>query len=191
MIMKQHEIITVPDNRLRKTSDRVKVITPETLEVIDRMKRSTLAWEASRKNEVGVALAAVQIGELLRVVVVRSKPEDKNNDEFEVFINPEVVKLEGDIITEPEGCLSVPDIYAKVPRYEIARIEALDINGNPIKTKVKGFLARIFQHEIDHLHGKLFVDRVENPEYYKILDDGQFEPLTPEQLEKDSVLWRC
>ncbi|MEX0919856.1 MAG: peptide deformylase, partial [Candidatus Saccharimonadales bacterium] len=174
-----HGIISVPDNRLRQISRKVSIINQDTLDVIERMKKSTLDWENGRKNEVGVALAAVQIGELEKIIIVRAKPEDKDNIEFEVFINPEITKLEGDIITEPEGCLSVPDIYANVPRYDIARIKALDINGGPIRSRVKGFLARIFQHEIDHLRGKLFVDHVKDQEYYKILDDGAFQPLQP------------
>ncbi|MEX0934618.1 MAG: peptide deformylase [Candidatus Saccharimonadales bacterium] len=186
-----HEIISVPDSRLRQTSRKVSIINQDTLDIIERMKKSTLDWEANRKSEVGVALAAIQIGELERIIIVRAKPEDKDNTEFEVFINPEITKLEGDIITEPEGCLSVPDIYANVPRHDIARIKALDINGNPVRSKSKGFLARVFQHEIDHLRGKLFVDHVKDQEYYKILDDGAFQPLQQEQIDEASVLWRC
>ncbi|MEX0748414.1 MAG: peptide deformylase [Candidatus Saccharimonadales bacterium] len=187
--MSKSEIISVPDPRLRQRSSRVGVITSETLEVIARMEHATLEWEATRSSEVGVALAAVQIGECERIVIVRLNPEDKRSREFEVFINPEITKREGEIISEAEGCLSIPDTYGLVPRHEIVRIRAIGVDGQPVRLKATGFLARVFQHEIDHLHGKLFVDHVAPDNFYRILDDGKLEPLPPEQVDTARLLW--
>jgi peptide deformylase len=160
--MSKEHIITVPDARLRRISERVGIITPETTDIAERMIAATKDWEAYRRSEVGVALAAVQIGELQRIVVIRTNPEDKENPDFQILINPQITKHEGQPVTEPEGCLSIPDIYGVVPRYPVVRIKALDINGRPTRFKAEGFLARVFQHEIDHMHGKLFVDKVED-----------------------------
>lgn len=187
--MKNSAIISVPDTRLRSISQRIGVITDDTRQLVDQMATATLEWEAGRSSEVGVALAAVQIGELKRAVIVRLNPEDKTSQDFEVFLNPEIVKHEGELVTEPEGCLSVPDVYGLVPRHETVRIKALGLNGHPIKLKASGFLARVFQHEIDHLHGKLFVDRVENNKFYNILENGKLEPLTQQQLDRARLLW--
>ena len=176
---------------MRKISDRIGVITDETKEVIRRMEKATIDWESSRNSEVGVALAAVQIGEMQRIVIVRKQPEDKSNHDFEVFINPEITKYEGELVEEPEGCLSVPDLYGVVPRYETVRIKALDQSGQPFRMKASGFLARVFQHEIDHLRGKLFVDQVEENKFYRIEENGKLTPLPSEDLDSARILWDC
>lgn len=189
--MDKNQIVTVPDPRLRQRSRRVGVVTPETRKIAEQMRRATLDWEATRESEVGVALAAVQIGELERIVVIRSNPEDKQDSGFETFINPEIAKYEGEPVAEPEGCLSIPDTYGVVPRYPAVKVKALDLEGKPFRMKVEGFLARVFQHEIDHLHGKLFVDYVIDDKFYKILDDGKFDKLKSEEIETARLLWRC
>lgn len=189
--MPASDIISVPDKRLRETSSRIAVVTDEVEAIIEKMKAATLDWEAQRDSEVGVALAAVQIGEMERIVVVRNRPDDKSDKDFETFINPEIVKYEGEVSEEPEGCLSIPDIYGVVPRHETVRIKALDINGNPFRVKVSGFLARVFQHEIDHLRGKLFVDHVKADKFYRIEQDGKLTPLTAEEIDSARILWDC
>ncbi|MDE2038709.1 MAG: peptide deformylase [Elusimicrobia bacterium] len=105
----------------------------------------------------GVGLAAPQIGLNLRLAVIDVKPEGRSRRL--VLINPEIVKLEGEL-REEEGCLSVPGVYAKVQRAARATIRALDQKGRPYELSGEGLLARAFQHEIDHLDGKLFIDRL-------------------------------
>jgi peptide deformylase len=182
-------IITLPNSHLREKSRRVPIITDEVREVINKMKTATLDWEASREHEVGVALAAVQIDEPLRIIVVRNNFDDKNDHHFNVLINPEVTKLEGEVEEDYEGCLSVLDIYGKVPRYTKVRVRALDENGHQIRIKAQGFLSRILQHEIDHLNGLLFIDHIENdPQaFYKITPDGKLEKVKYEQVQQTGI----
>jgi peptide deformylase len=182
-------IITLPNDHLRAKSRKIAVITPDVRNVIEKMKAATLDWEASREHEVGVALAAIQIDEPLRIIVVRNNFDDKNDHRFNVFINPEITKLEGDLEEDYEGCLSVLDVYGKVPRYSKIRVRALDENGHTIRVKAQGFLARVLQHEVDHLNGMLFIDHLkDNPEaFYKITEDGKLEHLPYEQVEQTGI----
>lgn len=189
--MDADKIISVPDPQLRQRARRVGAITQETRDIVETMKTAAVEWEKSRENEVGVALAAPQIGVLERIVIVRSHPEDKDNHEFEVFINPEITKYEGERETEPEGCLSVPDMYGVVARYGTIRVSAMDLDGRTFRMKAHGFLARVLQHEIDHLHGKLFVDTVEDDAFYKIMDNGKLTPLPQHEIDSARVLWHC
>ncbi|MEK7656417.1 MAG: peptide deformylase [Elusimicrobiota bacterium] len=105
-----------------------------------------------------VGLAAPQIGLSLRLAVIDVKPEGKS--ERLVLINPEIVSKEGALLEE-EGCLSVPGLYAKVKRFGRVRVKALDARGRVWERTGTGLLARAFQHEIDHLDGKLFLDRLD------------------------------
>lgn len=106
----------------------------------------------------GVGLAAPQIDRSLRIAVIDVRPEDK--PERLVLINPEILSREGAVLEE-EGCLSVPGLYAKVERHAKVRVRALDENGQPWERTATGLLARAFEHEIDHLDGKLFLDRLD------------------------------
>lgn len=156
------------------------------------MESATLSWEDSREHEVGVALAAVQIDSLLKVVIIREDFDNKENRSFHVFINPEITKLEGEIIEDYEGCLSIKDVYGKVPRYNKVRIKALGLNGKEFRVTAEGFLARVFQHEIDHTKGKLFIDHIrDDPKgFFKLTSAGKLQPLDYEKDIKDnSDLW--
>jgi peptide deformylase len=115
----------------------------------------------------GVGLAAPQVGLSLRVAVIDVKPEGK--PQRLVLINPKLVSTEGEVNDE-EGCLSIPGVYAKLKRFAKARVRALDENGEPWEMTGEGLLARAFQHELDHLDGKLFVDRLPFEERLKVLD---------------------
>ena len=141
------------------------------------MKAATLDWDASREHEVGVALAAVQIDQLYRIVIVREDYSDKKSRDFTVFINPEITKHEGEIEADFEGCLSVPNIYGKVPRHSKVRVKALDLEGHEFRVTAEDFLARIFQHEIDHTKGKVFIDHIkDDPEaFYRLGEDGKLD----------------
>jgi len=182
-------IIALPNLRLRQRSKRVPVITDEIRRVVQDMIDAALDWEGSRPHEVGVALAAVQIDQPYRIIIIREDFENKEDKTFNVFINPEIVKLEGEIEEDFEGCLSVTDIYGKVPRHNKVRVRALDINGRPIRVKAEGFLARIFQHEVDHTNGQMFVDHLKDhyDAFYELTDDGKLEPITYEQATKTGI----
>jgi peptide deformylase len=115
----------------------------------------------------GVGLAAPQIGLSLRIAVIDVRPEGKPSRI--VLINPEIVSLEGELNDE-EGCLSLPGVYAKLRRHSRARVRALDEHGVMRELSGEGLLARAFQHEIDHLDGKLYVDRLPFEDRLKVLD---------------------
>jgi peptide deformylase len=172
-------IITLPHPDLRERSTRVHVITDETLALIEDMKNAALDWEDSRPHELAVALAAVQIDRLERVVIIRGDTDDKENRDFTVLINPEIVKSEGKIVHEHEGCLSVRDIYGLVPRYEKIRVKALDESGHEVRIKAEGFLARVLQHEIDHTNGIVFIDHIDQDKdaFFTLIPSGELEPL--------------
>lgn len=166
-------------------SDEIKVL-------IQGMKEATLDWEDSREHEVGVALAAIQVDRPLRVVVVRNDFDNKKDRTFSVFINPVITKYEGGLTEDYEGCLSVPDVYGKVPRYSKVRIKAQDETGREVRLTADGFLARIFQHEIDHTNGIVFIDHIkDDPEaFYRLKADGRLEKLDYEKdVRTNSILW--
>ncbi len=182
------DIITLPNAHLRERSRKVGMVSPEILDLISRMEAATLDWEASRSHEVGVALAAVQIDELYRVVVIRNDFDDKKNTSFTAYINPVITKYEGKLVEDYEGCLSIKDIYGRVPRYEKVRIKALDTNGNEFRVTAEGFLARVFQHEIDHTNGTVFIDHIKDvPDAFFTLDaEGHLTPKDYDSEIKDN-----
>jgi len=113
--MKKENIITLPNPHLRQKSAKVKDITDAIITLINDMTSASLDWEDSRPHEISAALAAVQIDTLERVVIVRSDFEDKATRDFTALINPEIVKYEGEIISDYEGCLSVNKYMASFP----------------------------------------------------------------------------
>lgn len=190
--MKKEDIIALPNPHLREKSSKVHVVTDETAQLIADMTSAAIDWEESRPHEISAALAAVQIDRLDRVVIVRSDFEDKNDKHFTTLINPEIVKYEGALIEDYEGCLSVKKIYGKVPRYHKVRIKATNEHGETIRLKAEGFLARVLQHEIDHTNGVVFIDHIKDtPEAFYTLDDnGELQPLDYDKDIKDnSILW--
>jgi peptide deformylase len=122
---------------------------------------------ATMNSARGVGLAAPQIGLSLRVAVIDVRPEGKS--QRLVLINPEIVSKDGEVRDE-EGCLSVPGVYAKLHRFAKVRVRALGEDGKPWELTGTGLLARAFQHEIDHLDGKLYVDRLPFEDRLKVLD---------------------
>lgn len=188
MASKDH-IITLPNEHLREKSKKISVINEEVLAVIEDMKKATLDWEANREHEVGVALAAIQIDKPYKIVIIRNNFDDKNDHDFSVFINPEITKLEGEVEEDYEGCLSVKDIYGKVPRHTKIRLRAMDEKGRQVRVRAEGFLARVFQHEIDHVNGKVFVDHINDKQdaFYKITADGKLDKLEYEKVRKAGI----
>ncbi len=178
--MTSKDIITLPNPLLRERSKRIGHIDSDARKLAEDMITATLDWEASREHEFGAALAAVQVAQTYRIVVIRDDFDDKSNKSFSVFINPEIVKAEGEPTEELEGCLSVSDIYGSVARYPKVKVKALNLDGRPVRVTATGFLARVFQHEIDHTNGIVFVDRVQNPrKLFKLGADGKFTALNP------------
>ncbi|XQW83798.1 peptide deformylase [Thalassotalea piscium] len=114
----------------------------------------------------GMGIAAPQIGIAKRVFIVCSKPNNRYPNAPKMkptaIINPKIIEYKGDIIEDWEGCLSVPKLRGLVPRYDIINVEYYDSEGQVHQKELSGFIARIFQHEIDHLDGISFVERIAN-----------------------------
>ena len=186
------DIITLPHPNLRQRSQKVGMITQEIIDVVEGMQHATLDWEASRDHEVGVALAAVQLDIMYRIVVLRNNFDNKDDKTFSVFINPQITKLEGKIESDFEGCLSIRDVYGKVPRHTKVRVKAINLEGREVTVKAEGFLARIFQHEIDHTNGIVFVDHIrDDPQaFYRLTESGRLEKLDYDTDIRDNPdLW--
>lgn len=149
------------DEILRKISRPVEVIDDKIKELIADM------LDTMHKQD-GVGLAAVQVGVLKRVIVIDTYEEEKS---IHVFINPEIIEIKGEREVE-EGCLSFPNKFAKVIRPEKVKIKALDQNGKEITLTATGLLAQAICHEIDHLNGIVFIDK---------MIPGTLETVTPEK----------
>jgi peptide deformylase len=155
------EILTNQNPVLRKNSKPVAKVTKEIKELVANM-------EETLRAAPGIGLAAPQVGELLRVIVADI------GDGLHVLINPKTVKKSG-TQTFIEGCLSLPGIEGPVERANKVTVKAIDIKGKKMEVEAEGLLATVFQHEIDHLNGKLFVDRVADPNLIT------YKPKTPKE----------
>ena len=163
------EILTVQNLEhlkiLRTKSRKVQAVSPKMAafaeQMLDKMREAN-----------GIGLAAPQVGVLQRLFVVEV-PEDEENDqpvETYILFNPEIVKGRGEQIGY-EGCLSIPGYIGEVARREQVTVQGRNEKGKPVRLKVEGYLARVFQHEIDHLDGILFTDRLTDP--------GTVQPVEP------------
>lgn len=191
--MAKISLINLPNPHLRENSKKIGYIDDRTAELVQQMQEVTLEWEASRTHEVGVALAAIQIDQPLRLVIIRNDFDNKEDTTFRVFINPTITKYEGDIVEDFEGCLSVPDIYGKVPRHNKVRVKALDLSGKEVRLTAEGFLARVFQHEIDHTNGVVFIDHIKDKTdaFYRLEENGNLQQLDYDKDIKDNhILWQ-
>ncbi len=145
------DICTYPDPILRRKAERVDKIDAEIRKLIDDMAETM--YEAP-----GIGLAANQVGKLHRVLVIDLQKPDYEHGLI-VLVNPALVTAEGEVTYE-EGCLSVPDYYHKVKRCERVTVRGLDQHGRCVDIEADGLLAIALQHEMDHLDGKLFIDRM-------------------------------
>ncbi|AMH17683.1 peptide deformylase [Hafnia paralvei ATCC 29927] len=141
------QVLHFPDERLRTVAQPVKEVTPEIQRIVDDMFDTMYAEE-------GIGLAATQVDVHQRIIVI---DVSENRDQRLVLINPELLSSDGETGIE-EGCLSVPEHRALVPRAERVKIRALDRDGKPFELEADDLLAICIQHEMDHLIGKLFVD---------------------------------
>lgn len=148
--MKIIDIRKYGDPVLRKKAKPVKKITPEIMQLIKDMFETMY-------NAPGIGLAASQVGIPLRIAVIDYMPDGTSNPM--VIINPKILTKKNKIMEE-EGCLSIPGVVASIPRFESVSIKCLDHQGMPVVIEGKGVLAQAIQHEIDHMNGKLFIDRV-------------------------------
>jgi peptide deformylase len=184
-------IITLPNPHLRERSKKVREINAETRQLIEDMLAATIDWEESRPHEVAVALAAPQIDRLERVVIVREDFENKDNKNFVVLINPEVIKAEGEITYMQEGCLSVKDVYCNLPRHSKVRIKAIDLSGHEVRFKTSDpFMSHLLQHEIDHLNGVTIVDHVvgKTDAFSILTKEGELKPYAYAKVVKSGIL---
>ena len=173
------KIITTPDPRLREVSEKVREIDDEARSVISDMRKLSLDWEAEHPYELSAAMAAPQMGVLKRIIIIRDDMEDKKKATFTALINPEVIRADGKIVRDFEGCLSVPSYYGKVPRPSKVRVKARLEDGTEVRIKATGELARTLLHEIDHLDGVLFIDHIRDDKdaFYKMDDKGELQPV--------------
>jgi peptide deformylase len=175
--MSVRQIIFSNDALLRKPSRRVRRVDADTQELIDDMIETM-------HQANGIGLAAVQIGVPERVIVVEvpilPENEDEENEEppgteFFILINPEAVRESHETEEGIEGCLSVPGWVGEVERHRAVTVEGLDRSANKVRVKAEGLLARVFQHEIDHCQGILFIDRIQDPEKIWPVEEGTEE----------------
>jgi peptide deformylase len=143
----RYPIIIHPDDRLRRKPEPISVITDELVQLLEDMYETMVAHD-------GVGIAAPQIGKNLQVAIVEVDEEDR----FEL-INPEIIESSGESI-DVEGCLSIPHTYGTVKRAEEITVRYFDREGEEMEVQAFGYLARAIQHEIDHLNGILFIDKM-------------------------------
>ena len=146
------DILTYPDTTLNQATSPLDNIDGKVQEMIDGMANTMY-------GAPGIGLAAIQVGWDKSVLIYDIAPRDESR-ELNVLVNPKIITQEGQILSENEGCLSVPDFRADVKRSEFVTVEGHDREGNPIRLDAEGILAIVLQHEIDHLNGTLFIERV-------------------------------
>lgn len=144
----RYPIVIHPNKHLKQKAKPVTLITDETVTLLESMYETMIAHD-------GIGLAAPQIGKNLQLAVIEV---DEETGLFEL-INPEIIECKGTDI-DVEGCLSIPETYGTVKRSEEVTIRYFDREGDEIEVTAYGYLARVFQHEIDHLNGELFIDKI-------------------------------
>jgi peptide deformylase len=170
--MATREIIIIGHPTLRQKARKVTKFGPELKQLIDDMTETM-------HKAPGVGLAAPQVNVAERVIVVELPADEEEGTpaEFYAFVNPEIIKTSHEVEDGQEGCLSVPGYVGEVPRYTMVVVRGQDARGKPQRVRAKDYLARIFQHEIDHLDGVLFIDRVEDPSMiHKVTSEEAAEP---------------
>lgn len=160
--MAEKDIVTYPDPILRQQAKAISKLDVGTKQLIQDMV-------ATMRRENGLGLAANQVGSLQKVFVY------DDGTGLGILINPKIVSASGEQLGV-EGCLSVPGLQGEVKRADVIEIRGHDLSGKPVKIKAEGMLARIFQHELDHLNGKLFIDRA---------DPGSLHYVTAEEEEEE------
>lgn len=164
------QIVTVPDPLLRRKAHKVTNFEKDFQIMVDNMIETM-------RDAPGVGLAAPQVGLSEQLIVIEYGDDDDETVPKRLFAvaNPEIIQTSETVITGLEACLSVPDLVGEVERFESVVVKGLNRYGKPVKIKAEGWLARIFQHEIDHLNGVLFTDRT----------DKVWQPREEDEVEAD------
>ena len=147
-------IRTVPDPVLRQKAKRIKVIDKSVRKLVSDMQETL-------RTATGVGLAANQVGETMRVIVLNIP-----GNECKCIINPEVTRRIGSRMVN-EGCLSIPGYVGEIKRSELVRVKGMDHRGKEVKIKADGLFAEVLEHEIDHLNGILYIDHLESPDKFR------------------------
>ena len=152
--MPAREVIIIPHPTLRKKASPVTDFGPETQQLIEDMI-------ITLHEESGAGLAAPQVNVSQQVILVEfgSEEDESIPPTLYVALNPKITRLSQEMVSGAEGCLSIPGLMGEVERSQEIVVEGQDRNGEPLKMKLHGWVARIFQHEIDHLNGILYTDR--------------------------------
>ncbi|HLC01614.1 MAG TPA: peptide deformylase [Anaerolineales bacterium] len=185
--MSIRKIVTLPDPVLRKQALKVKNFDADLQNLADDMLETLRAAP-------GVGLAAPQVGVSQRLILVEyaDEPDDPDDPEAPpklpklfVMVNPEILRHSTETVSGNEGCLSIPGYLGEVERYQSVTVKGFNARGKPLRVKAEGWLARIFQHEIDHLNGVLFIDRA--AQVWKVEDEETVQ-VSPVQGEKRAGL---
>lgn len=162
-------IVTYPNEVLRQEAEEIEEITEEVRDLADKMTETML-------REEGIGLAAPQVGVSKKLIVVDLE------DEFHIIINPKIAEKSEEEESMDEGCLSVPGVEAPVSRSKEVLVRGRNLDGEEIELEKEGLPARVFQHEVDHVNGLLFVDRLSEAErsltlreYRKAREEGEEE----------------
>ena len=172
--MSLREIITVPDPLLRKISQPVERVDDELRALLDDMLESMY-------DAPGIGLAAIQVAVPRRVLVMDISRDEEDKKPF-ILINPQIVSLSDEISLHDEGCLSIPEYFAEVERPAALTVSYLDRHGTQQETEFTDLLARVVQHEMDHLDGKQFIDYIS-----KLKRDRIVRKLTKDRKRADQI----
>ena len=168
--MPVREIVIHDNPLLRKKSRRVRRVSPAVQQLADDMVETMHAGN-------GIGLAAIQVGVPQRVIVVQLPANEENPDGNKLYavVNPKLARKSREMEDGIEGCLSVPGWVGEVSRHHAVTVKGVDTAGRTVRIKAEGLLARVFQHEIDHCNGVLFIDHIEDPEKIWPVAEGEEE----------------
>ncbi|MCL4386886.1 MAG: peptide deformylase [Patescibacteria group bacterium] len=176
--MKELKVIKVPNNILREKSRKIPKVDESTIQLAQKL--AELVESHKTNAESGVAIAAIQVGIPLKLIIIKEE-----NGDFLPLANPEITKKYKNIKEDLEGCMSIPGVYGLVERSEKVKVKALDMNNKIVQFKAEGFLSRVIQHEIDHTNGILFIDHITDAgRLYYPAEDGTLVSKKGEVLDE-------
>jgi peptide deformylase len=176
------KIRVLSDPVLRKKARKVTQFNEELRILVEDMAETM-------REAKGVGLAAPQVGILERVIVVETPVEDDDpgSGRFYAVVNPEIIRASTEQVDGIEGCLSIPGYVGEVTRHESVTVKGQDLRGRSIRIKAQGYLARVFQHEVDHLVGVLFIDQLTAPDRIWPVEEGKEEQAEVQAAKAELV----